>query len=102
MEELLLGPLLVREELDVVHHEHVDVPVRFSRKAIMSPSLSAVTKWFTNVSQDRYEIRVPGLRSSTVWQNACRRWVLPTPTRPWRNSGLYAFPGCSLAPMVAA
>src|SRR5579859_7223616 len=33
---------------------------------------------------------------------ACIKWVLPMPTPPYRNSGLYAFEGCSATAREAA
>ena len=68
----------------------------------MSPASTAAMNSLTNVSQLRNTIRASGSRSSTRWQMAWSRCVLPSPTPPWMNSGLYALPGWSATAELAA
>ncbi|KAG1477487.1 hypothetical protein G6F54_014075 [Rhizopus delemar] len=54
-----------------------------------------------NCSERRYSTFAPGLAWRMALPAANIRWVLPRPTPPYRNSGLYEVPGFS-APCSAA
>ena len=55
-----------------------------------------------NFSDVTYTTRLRGNLATTALPMACIRWVLPSPTPPYRNSGLYAWPGRSATDSDAA
>src|SRR5512135_939046 len=57
---------------------------------------------FVNCSEVRNIILVLGERSLTALHIAFKRCVLPRPTPPYTNSGLYALPGFSATASAAA
>src|SRR3954465_5162631 len=48
---------------------------------------------FVNFSEVAYATRFRGNFAATAFPIACIRCVLPRPTPPYRNSGVYAWPG---------
>src|SRR5437660_5083728 len=55
-----------------------------------------------NDSEDRYTTWQFGFCRSAWLPTACTRCVLPSPTPPYRNSGLYALPGAFATAVQAA
>src|SRR5437867_11842731 len=57
---------------------------------------------FKNRSAERYITLDAGERRTTSWAIACMRWVLPSPTPPYRKRGLYERDGDSATARAAA
>ena len=56
-------------------------------------SLIAFISWFVNFSDVTYRTLEAVLSSTILFPIACIKWVFPKPTPPYRNKGLYDFPG---------
>ena len=63
------------------------------RNSAMAPVRTWSTKLLMNVSHEMYWIVADGVARRICRQIACSRCVLPSPTFPWMNSGLYDRPG---------
>src|SRR5438270_9194327 len=63
---------------------------------------SAWMRSLVNDSEDRYTTWQFGFCRSAWLPTACTRCVLPSPTPPYRNSGLYALPGAFATAVQAA
>ena len=56
-------------------------------------SLIAFINWFVNFSEVTYRTLEFLLFSRILFPIACIKWVLPKPTPPYKNNGLYEFEG---------
>ena len=88
VEELLLGPGLALEELDVVEQQHVDVAEAGLEALGAAPPQSARRNSFVKASPVVARTVSSGACSSSRLAIELSRWVLPTPGGPQMNSGL--------------
>ena len=87
VEELLLGPLLVGDELDVVDEEQVDPAVAVAELvdlALLDRGDELVDELLAGGVDDALAREL----GDDLVPMACIRWVLPRPTPPYRKSGL--------------
>ena len=82
VEELLLRPLLARDELDVVDEEHVALRYRCGTPSIRSLRMRVDQLVHELLVADVGHVRAAGCAAMTQLPMACSRCVLPRPTPP--------------------
>ena len=65
-------------------------------------SFIAFIIWLVNFSEVTYRIFADLLFCKILFTIACIKWVLPKPTPPYKNNGLYDSPGLSATAIAAA
>ncbi len=91
MEELFLRVVLADQELQVVDHQHVDaaqVVLELDRGLVADRGDEVVHEFFGRHVGDRNGLRAGASPVCNFQAMACIRCVLPSPTPPYRNSGL--------------
>src|SRR5207247_6212988 len=89
VEELGLGLLALRQELDVVDEQHVDIAVPALELVALS-SRTALVNSVTHVSEVPYITRSDGIRRSMAGPMGNKSWVFPRPHPPSVDRGVYA------------